>query len=360
MGSVPRTGNDLTSGWLTIAMRDATGDAAITLTGTGPLEGMVSFQGNLIRAELDATGGADVPGTVVVKMVPENEALRGIGHQLGIYAREAAFYLAIGAEAGVRQARCLGAEIDPDTGDSAIVLEDLGHLRTGNQIEGFSLPEAKLAVAQYARMHARWWNDERIGSFDWLPPWNLSPLVEYMPQAYQQAWPACADLFADVLTDAERGLGDLLGEHIADLMNLVGTAPVTLVHGDARHDNLMFDDAGNPPHMVDWQYVATGRGIVDIAYYLTQGGDPGIVTPVERELVGDYHAALVSHGVSNYDLEACWSDYRRLALYTLVFPIFTAALIDPSSDDQRRALGTILKRGLAAAQRLDSAALFSD
>tara|TARA_A100001037_G_scaffold273235_1_gene269986 strand:- start:1786 stop:1980 length:195 start_codon:yes stop_codon:yes gene_type:complete len=63
--------------------------------------------------------------------------------------------------------------------------------------------------------------------------------------------------------------------------------------------------------------------------------------------------------VSDYDLDTCWSDYRRLALYTLVFPIFTAAFIDPAADDQRNALGEILKRGFAAAQSLDSAAFIS-
>lgn len=359
MGNVPRLGDELTPVWLSQVMHATTGDTPVAITCAGPLEGVVNFQGNLVRAELDAVANPDVPDSIVVKMVPENEALRGIGHQLGIYAREAAFYLTIGPDAGVMQPRCLGAEIDQETGDSAIVLEDLSHLRTGNQIEGFTESEARLAVAQYAEMHARWWNDPGLGDFEWLPPWNLPPLVEYMPQSYQQAWPVCEELFKDILTNTEQKLGVLLGAHIADLMNLIGSTPVTLVHGDARHDNLMFDPDGNPPHMVDWQYVATGRGIVDIAYYLTQSGDADLIAPIERDIVCDYHNALISLGISDYDLETCWSDYRRLALYTLVFPIFTAAFIDPSAEDQRNALGKILKRGFAAAQRLESAALLA-
>ncbi len=295
----------------------------------------------------------------MVKLVPENEALRGIGRQLGIYAREAAFYLTIGAESGVRQPTCFGVEIDSETGDSAIVLEDLSHTRTGDQLAGFTRDEAERVIDQYAVLHARWWNDPRLGTSAWLPPWNLPTMVAYLPQAYrEQAWPAFAALFADELGAADHALGELLGEHVGALMELIGTGPVTLVHGDARHDNLMFgEDPSAAPYVIDWQYVASGRGIVDIAYYLTQSGEQSVVAESEETLVRRYHDALGANGASSYDWDACWSDYRRLALYTLVYPVFTAALIDPSMNAHKAALGVILRRGLDAAQRLDSAAL---
>lgn len=357
MSGAPKTIEDLTSAWLTSVMAHATDGAQVSLTQAAPLEGVASFQGNLVHAQIASDGGA--PDSVVIKMVPENEGLRGIGRQLGIYAREAAFYLTIGEESGVRRPACLGLEIDSETGDSAIVLEDLTALRTGDQIAGFARDEAERAIDQYAALHARWWKAPRLATSEWLPPWNLPAMVAYLPQAFQQqAWPACAALFAETLDDEEIKLGLHLGEHVAPLMNLIGTGPVTLVHGDARHDNLMFsDDADSAPHMVDWQYVASGRGIVDIAYYLSQSGAPAVVAPMERDLVARYHAALVAQGVSDYGWDECWADYRRLAFYTLVYPIFTAALIDPAASAQKEALRVILSRGFDAAKRLDSAAL---
>ena len=354
MSGVPRAINDITSEWLTSVMADTVGGSQVTLGDIAPLEGSTSFQGNLVRAHIDA--GAGNPASAVVKMVPENEGLRGIGRQLGIYAREAAFYLTVGAESGIRQPACYGVAIDTETGDSTIVLEDLSALRTGNQIAGFSLSEAERTIDQYATLHARWWDSPRLASLEWLPPWNLPAMVAYLPQAFQQqAWPACAALFADTFGDEENRLGALLGEQVAPLMNLIGTGPVTLVHGDARHDNLMFpDDDATAPYMVDWQYVASGRGIVDIAYYLSQSGDPAVVAPVERDLVARYHAALAAQGVSGYGWDDCWADYRKLALYSLVYPIFTSALIDPAVAEQKRALGVILSRGFDAARRLKS------
>lgn len=62
---------------------------------------------------------------------------------------------------------------------------------------------------------------------------------------------------------------------------------------------------------------------------------------------------------TGYSREECWGDYQRLALYTLVYPVFTASLIDPSAAAQKQALGVILTRGFEAARRLGSADLLS-
>lgn len=324
-----------------------------------PLEVQNSFQGNLVQVVIGNPTEADVPESLVVKMVPENEQLRAIGRQLGIYGREAAFYAQIGSLAQLQVPRYLGSALEAETGDSTIILEDLSHLRTGNQTAGFTLSEARRTITQYAQMHATWWNAPHLPDYDWLPPWNLPAMVAYIPTVYPGAWSACAEIFADLLSEDDCVLGELLGKHIAALMEHAGTGPVTLVHGDARHDNLMFsDDEDAPPYVVDWQYVACGRGMLDIAYYLTQGGPAELVAPVELELVEAYHDAICAGGVKAYDLDTCWEDYRRFALYMLVFPVFTTSMIDPSSDAQREALGTILKRGLKAAHRLNSADLF--
>ncbi|MGA1609012.1 MAG: FHIPEP family type III secretion protein, partial [Planctomycetota bacterium] len=162
------------------------------------------------------TGQTDLPSHFVVKMVPENEQLRAIGRQLYIYGREAAFYGEIGAGSGIRVPRCFGAQFDPDTGDTAIVLEDLSHLRTGNQYEGFTLSEAGRAVDQYAALHARWWNEPALSGFSWLPPWTQPELVAYLPTVFPAAWQGCAALFAETLSDEDRALGTLLGERLAD------------------------------------------------------------------------------------------------------------------------------------------------
>lgn len=353
MSDLPRSGNAVTAAWLMDAMSPVLGPVQIDTVAQAPLADAPSYNGTFTLAAMVASSGpADMPVSVVVKMVPGVSAILELGRQLQIYRREALFYEHIAPAAGINVARCFGTQVDPETGDAAIVLEDLTHLRTGNQVTGFSLEDAHLAVIQYARLHARWWKDDTLSRHDWLPMWNDPAAVAYVGAAFAHVWQHARTAFADLLGTRGQTLGDSLTKALPTLMDHAGSGPVTLLHGDARHDNLMFADDGSAPWVVDWQFAGRGRGMVDIAYYLCQGGDTDLVAREDEALVRAYHDALVANGVADYDFDTCWADYRRFALYTIVYPVFAAGLMDPSSKHQREAVAVILKRAVAAADRL--------
>jgi aminoglycoside phosphotransferase (APT) family kinase protein len=182
-------------------------------------------------------------------------------------------------------------------------------------------------------------------------------MVEFAAGAYAQVWPACAAIFEGILPAEALTLGGRLTEILADMMNAVAAPPFTLAHGDARHENLLFDpaDESAAPHVVDWQLTARGRGVMDVAYYLTQSGAPDITAAHERALVERYHDELCRGGVSDYSLEKCWEDYRRFAYYALVYPVFAAGTADPDNEDQLAAIAVILERAVSAILRLDAA-----
>src|SRR3546814_7162033 len=137
-------------------MKPVHGPVAIDTVAAAPLEDAPSYNGTFSLAVLAAAGGpADMPVSVVVKMVPANPAMPALGRQLDVYCREAFFYRDIGAAAGIRLPRFHGIDVDENTRDAAIVLEDLTHLRTANQYAGFSRAAAAHAVAQYSAMPAR-------------------------------------------------------------------------------------------------------------------------------------------------------------------------------------------------------------
>src|SRR3546814_8410574 len=138
-------------------MKPVHGPVAIDTVAAAPLEDAPSYNGTFSLAVLAAAGGpADMPVSVVVKMVPANPAMLALGRQLDVYRREAFFYRDIGAAAGIRLPRCHGVDVDEDTRDAAIVLEDLTHLRPGNQYAGFSRADALLADPQYSTLHSPW------------------------------------------------------------------------------------------------------------------------------------------------------------------------------------------------------------
>jgi hypothetical protein len=49
----------------------------------------------------------------------------------------------------------------------------------------------------------------------------------------------------------------------------------------------------------------------DVAYFLGAGMLPEARRPVEGAIVEAYHAALRGAGVTGYEWDDCWNDYRR-------------------------------------------------
>ncbi len=358
MAAVPTTLAEITPDWLSNTLSEYRPGTVIVDAEIEPLHHVANYNGTLARVSLDyASRPADAPGSLVAKLVPQNEQMRQLCVALGVYRREAALYRTIGAATGVRMPILLGSTENPDTGVSALLLEDLSHLRTGDQYAGFTAVEAEAAVVQFAQQHAKWWNRRELAEMAWLPAWNEPAMVEAAVAAYAQIWPACAAAFQDSLPAEAITLGGRLGEILGDMMNRVAAPPFTLAHGDARHENLMFDpaDASAAPYVVDWQLTARGRGIIDIAYYLTQSATPDVVAAHERTLVERYHDELCRGGVSDYSLAECWEDYRRFAYYALVYPVLTAGTSDPANENQRAAIAVILERAISAILRLDAA-----
>lgn len=85
----------------------------------------------------------------------------------------------------------------------------------------------------------------------------------------------------------------------------------SLVHGDYCLDNLLFDPDRTRVTVVDWQTVGLGLPTRDdLTYFTATSLLPEIRPTVERDLVERYHTALIGYGVTDYDTETCWNDYR--------------------------------------------------
>ncbi|MEK9662852.1 MAG: phosphotransferase, partial [Alphaproteobacteria bacterium] len=278
----------------------------------------------------------------------------------GIYLREALFYEILATSVRLQPPACHGAVYDIDSRLSVLLLEDLTDLEVGVQAAGYTPEHARATVLQLADHHAAFWADETLVQHEaWLPVWNQPEMVTFVAGSYDQAWQACKAMYEARLDDADIALGERLGDALPALMEAIGTAPVTLLHGDARYDNLLFETADPtlPPRTVDWQFVARGRGAQDVAYFLTQSGDPALAAAIETDLVDAYHARLATAGVAGYTLDDCRTDYRRCALYSLVYPIFTAPMVSPDDAAQYEAIAIALRRGFDAAARLNAAEL---
>lgn len=284
---VPDEMDDVTPEWLS----EVLGHSVTSLT-IEPLDSGIGFIGRTARVRMRLDGN-DRSTTVVVKLPGPEGPARTIGNAGAMYEREARFYGEIAPVVGIRVPAPLAVRMDLDRQRFALVLEDLAPARPGDQLAGITEEEAFAAVDAAARLHAGWW--ARLGATTW--PWLPRPA---------QASAAFRMGPVDV-ADFEEAMGPQLDEDRIRTTGLVSTRlpallaaavdpPHTLVHGDYRLDNLLFDDDGVV--VADWQLVAAASdGAADLVLLLASSFDAATRHALTEPLLDFYRERLRAGGV---------------------------------------------------------------
>ncbi len=343
-----RTLDDLDREWLSSAL----GCGAIESFDTSPIgTGQMSESHRVRLAYEDGRSG---PASVVLKIAAADAGSRATGVGLGIYEREVRFYDELAERIGGPLAACAFARYDERDGWFTLLLEDVEQADVGDQIAGCSVERASLAMAALADLHAPLLGDESLGASTWLN----------RPSPIGQA------LVAQLLPGfVERYDGRVAPEHQALCERLVASldswlaqrdGPQGLVHGDFRLDNLLFGRAGVPRAVtaLDWQTVAWGNAVTDASYFLGGGLSVEDRRASERTLLGEYHQALLAHGVRSLSWEDCWREYRRLAFAGVLMTIVASMLVQRTERGDEMFM-TMLARHAQHALDLDAAELLA-
>jgi hypothetical protein len=342
---------DVTAEWLGTALREAgviEAGASIGAWSSEPIgTGQMSESHRLTLAyDGDPLGG---PATVVLKVASPDPNSRATGVGLGAYEREVRFYREVAPTLGGPLAPCFDAAIDPQTGFFHLLLEDLAPAAQGDQIAGCSLAEAGLAVDALAALQSARWDDAELLATDWLnteTPLTQGLLTAVLPgfvERYEaRIEPAHLELCRDFVA-------------VADAWLASSPRPHAIVHGDYRLDNMLFGDE-RPFVIVDWQTVAHGPPLIDLAYFL--GGSLSVEDrrAGEEELVRRYHAGLEAGGVTGFGWEQCWAEYRRTVFHGIVMAIAASMLVVRTERGDDMFMAVLARHGQQALD-LDSLAL---
>lgn len=181
---------------------------------------------------------------------------------MGAYAREISFYQELAGRIEEGLPRCSYAAIDGD-GWFTLVLEDIVGAQPGDQIAGCGVDDARLAVRALARVHAPVLGDPHLGAAPWLN--QPSPLNQAL---LEMLLPGFLERYADRITPEH---AEVCKRFVAavDAWAEDRRAPLGLVHGDYRLDNLLFDESSCL--VVDWQTVSWGPAMLDVSYFIGGG-----------------------------------------------------------------------------------------
>lgn len=291
---------------------------------------------------------ADLPDSYVIKLPAQEQAVR---ERVALsYRSEHAFYTRVADTVAVPLPRCHFCDYQ-ESGDFALLLDDMAPAQQGDQIRGCTTAEAHLAVTALAGLHGPRWCDPAWLSFGGtVMPKPDEATARGLGDITRLAATTTIDKVGPRLSRADRATVLEAADLIADWLLGAGDR-FSILHGDYRADNLLFDAQRSQVTVVDWQTLAVGLPARDLAYFIGTSVQPTERARHERALVESYHQALQSFGVGDYDSETCWQDYRfgmlQIPLITTLGFAFSAAT--ERGDDM---MVTMLERGSRAIREL--------
>ncbi len=335
--TIPANPAAVTAEWMTEVLHQAGAlpvDSRVAAITIEPLGAGVGVMGELARIQMayDGEPGA-APTTVIVKSPSPFEENRAQGVGLGMYEAEIRFMRELDAATAVRTPQVYFADIISGTAEFVVVMEDLGHLVMGDQVQGVTVAQARDAVSTMADLHAGWWGKVQTPAMEWVPS-VVHARIEGLAQMWPALWAGFNAKFASSLPDGGAAAGDLISVNFWAIMNKIADYPWTLLHQDYRVDNMFFD-AGNAEGavvVIDWQGIGRGPGIYDLCYFLGGSLTVDDRRANESSLVQTYHDRLVERGVNDYPFAQLWHDYRFGHLTSCSTAVLVGATFDLANE----------------------------
>jgi hypothetical protein len=110
--------------------------------------------------------------------------------------------------------------------------------------------------------------------------------------------------------------------------------------------------------VVDWQTLGVGLPARDFSYFTATSLEPELRSEIEKDLVDEYYRMLCEYGVTDYDRETCWRDYRLGMPQALLISALGLAFAT-STDRGDDMVATMLQRACRAIRDLEALDLIS-
>lgn len=321
---------EVTAEWLSNALAKG-GASGLRIESLASASIGTGQMGESIRVELQYHEKSPTgPESLVIKFPSIHATSRATAVAQGSYTREVRFYQELASTLKVRIPYCWHSNLSEAGDRFVLVFEDMSPAQPGDQLQGCTVDQARLAMQQAARLHSPRWNDSALTSLPWLSqPGPDSALL--LAGLYRGVLPGFEARFQERLDDDVLALARRFGESIGRWAQHA-EGPRCVVHGDYRLDNMLFESSrgGVPLTVVDWQTCAYGHPASDVSYFLGAGLLPELRREAENELLAFYHTSLLEGGVSDYSMNALTQDYRLFSFSGLIMAVVASQIVQAS------------------------------
>jgi len=249
----------------------------------------------------------------IIKELGNNDSRNQLVRNYSLFDREICFYKEVAPSQSIPCPRLIHSSSDP----AYLILEDLGKYYSGDQEFGYTIPEAKSVIDHVVKFHSFWLNNELLKA---LPAPRIdNPLItSELPRMLEYIWSEVGNIFRKHAGDNADLYIRYLIENIDDITAALTSNFVTILHGDLRLDNILFEKY-HAKYFVDWQMLAIGSPMMDIAYFVSQSGTENCQHEM-REYAFDVYENRIYVGAQ----DTMRREYYNALILNLSTPIFAA------------------------------------
>ncbi len=249
--------------------------------------------------------------SLFLKMLDTTSPWVDLHRKMGVYHAEFGFYRDV-PDPGVKVPVCYTAEMQPDTQEFVLLLEDVGPGRACQ-----SLRDVKLAISNLVRLHAHWWNQDVVSEWTWLGSQSRRCLDVLRAFEAQLADTAVTAEMSALLGEATLNELVLFTANPSGWVDYFKSAKQTICHGDFHPGQMFFPTEQHDLVVFDWQSVLQGSGIIDLVFFLSTALSQSQYRSHGRRMIDFYYDSL-SRSVHEYGMAEYKSDLAHASLFVLM------------------------------------------
>lgn len=329
----PRKPEDITTEWLNAAFKEgnAVPSASVADFSLEDIGEGAGFTATVVRINLTFDRvHPDLPASCIIKIPSVDPVVREQAISADLFGRENTFYSNYGSNGPGRPPQHYYSIADRENDDFILVMEDLGHARFVKQLEGTNAKDALAVVRTLGKINAHHCETETLKSMSWLPIFPV--LANQFISSYAEGTPLLLQNFGDFIpADFQAAMNAGTKAHLP-ISKFLMTRPNSLVHGDARIENIAFEAGGGPEsvRIFDWAGALRGPAIYDLTYFIAGSLDTDLRRSMESDILEAYYAEMLEGGVQNFSMDDLKENMRICSTLFFGFLSYVGKLVPPT------------------------------
>jgi HAD superfamily hydrolase (TIGR01509 family) len=262
-------------------------------------------------------------------------SLTKMAYKLGLFDREYYFYERISDYININIPRYIGTIRDSNFISKGIILENIDRedFKLNLNLNKESIDVSLKVIEQCAKFHSLFWNKDLTKSFKDLKKHNNELFNPVWGNFLRKKWVLFSEKWKHLIQSSTLSKLEDIVYNFEDIQNYLSQDHLTLCHGDVKSGNIFYRkmNEGFMPYFIDWQYIAYGKGVQDIVFFMIESFTKDNIMKYMNLFKNYYYIKLIEYGITEYSLEEYNKDFKYATYY---FPVFVAIWFGTTSTDE--------------------------